>query len=412
MNSFSVDGSYALPAGQELGASRSSSWVVLWSLLLGGANVSLGGRTPVVLYFDGVILLWLAYEVYWRGFWPDFSGWIMRLGLFCLMVEILSAIVNYRDIFKSLAAIKVLACGLLVYAIARRAPVSMQALSLWGGVVGALLLYSYQRLQQAQFENLVLMKDEVGTTLGRSNYVASILLLLIPLAVACVAGGGGKVRLLFAACAALMFAGLIATMSRGAMLAAVVAPVLSLPLLLRVGMRVKHVLLVLAAGVLVTALLPSGLLAGNAVLIATRFENTDLGRVELMRESWRAFRENPVLGVGPGQIGGAIARRVMVPDYNWEHVNAHNIVLDALAENGLPAGLALLAMVGIVLYKSARNAVTRPNAANVALWIAFFGVVLHNMVEGSFEGQQFQVVFWTVAALVDRSAAAAPSASF
>ena len=38
---------------------------------------------------------------------------------------------------------------------------------------------------------------------------------------------------------------------------------------------------------------------------------------------------------------------------------------------------------------------------NVALWIALLAAVVHNMMEASFEEQQFQIVFWTVAAMVE-----------
>jgi O-antigen ligase len=91
----------------------------------------------------------------------------------------------------------------------------------------------------------------------------------------------------------------------------------------------------------------------------------------------------------------------MVPWYDTGtmYANAHNLVVDALAENGLPAGLVLLTMVGIVLRRAWVVAVAHPNALHIALWIALLAAVLHNLVEASFEGQQFQVIFWVVAAL-------------
>jgi len=151
----------------------------------------------------------------------------------------------------------------------------------------------------------------------------------------------------------------------------------------------------------VAFLLPAELLRANAAFIAYRLENADETRPQLMKGAWESFTENPVLGVGPGQVGNAIASHMMVPTYDPQHMNAHNLVLDALAENGLPAGFALLTMVGIILYRAFMIAALQPSALSVGLWVAFLAAVIHNMVEASFEGQQFQVIFWAVAGMVE-----------
>ena len=59
----------------------------------------------------------------------------------------------------------------------------------------------------------------------------------------------------------------------------------------------------------------------------------------------------------------------------------------------------LLALVGTVMWKAWGAAAGHPTAFNVAVWIALLAALMHNMVEASFEGQQFQVVFWAVAAM-------------
>ena len=376
-------------------------WVLLWSLLLGGVNFHFDGRTPVVLYFDVVLALWLVYQMSWNASFPDFSGWIVRLGAFCLVSGVLSAMVNTHDIYKSLAALKVLACGLLVYAVARKSAPSVFAVSLWGAAVGILLLANYQTVQYGVYQGEAGLKDEIGIVLGRSNYVASILLLLIPLAIAGVSFHRGKIRLVFAGCAMLMFAGLIVTMSRGAVLAILLATILSLPLMYKAGLRVKHVIPVLVLSAAVMLLLPSDLVMADAALVVYRWTNPDLSRAELMKVSWQSFQENPVLGVGPGQLGEAMASRMVVPDYSQQYMNSHNLIVNALAENGLPAGLALLAMVGVVLYRALKRAVIHSTPLDVALWLALFAAVIHNMVEASFEGLQFQVVFWTVVGMAE-----------
>jgi O-antigen ligase len=312
----------------------------------------------------------------------------------------LSALANYQDIYKSLAAIKIFACGLLVYGIARESRPSISSMSLWGAVVGVLLLYTFQSIRFSTFQGVGGIKGGVEIPLGASNYVASILLLVLPMSVAGIATYHGVKRLFFAGSCALMLAGVIVTMSRGAMMALILAPTVSLPLLYRAGMRLRHVVLVLVLGSMTIAALPSDLLRVNAALIAYRWVNPDLSRRELLQASWRSFVDNPVLGVGPGQLGRAIAHRVSVPDNNWQYVNAHNLVLNSLAENGCFGGAALLLMIGIVLWTAFRNAAAHPTALNLALFVALVAAIMHNMVEASFEGQQFQVVFWTVAGMI------------
>ncbi len=377
----------------------------LWSLLLGGVSVHLAGREPSILYFDAVLLLWLVYQVVWNGFFPRCSDWIVTLGAFYLYMGLVSAVVNYEDINRTLAALKVLGVGLLVYAIAKRAQPRLFTLCLWGAVVGLLLLQNYEQVRYGTYEGVAGMKDEIGIAMGRSNYIASILLLLIPLSVASAQLYRGVRRWLSVVCAMLMVAGLVCTMSRGAFLAILFATIVSLPFLIKGGIRATHVGLAFALVIAVIALLPSDLLETNLALFAYRAANPDLAREELMRATWQCFKENPFLGVGPGQLSTAIGRHLVIQFYGTLNANAHNLVLDALAESGMAAGLALLTMVGIVVRRAWKAVRLQPTPLNVAVWIAILAAVSHNMVEGSFEGQQFQVVFWIVAALAGTGSA-------
>jgi len=381
---------------------------LLWSLLFGSVALPFSGRHLEIFYFDVLLVLWLLYYVFWKDFWPRFSGSIVGLGVFFLLLGMLSALVNYHDLYKSLAALKVSVCGLLVYTIARKVPPSVLTLSLWGATAAVLLFINYHAIRYGDYDSEIGLKDKVEIALGRSNYIASFLLLLIPLAVAAIFFSKGKMRLVFTGCTVAMFAGLITTMSRGAMLAILLATMLSLPLLYRAGVSIKHAILVLGLAGSAVLFLPSDLLTADAALIAYRFENTDEGRQEAMGASWEAFKQHPLLGVGPGQLGNAMASHMMVPDENQEHTNAHNLVINALAENGLPAGLALLAMVGIVLYRALKTAIFHPTALDVALWVALLAAVIHNMVEPSFEGQQFQVLFWTISGIVEMRHGSSP----
>ncbi len=375
-------------------------WIPLFSLLLGGVAVHVAGKQPDILYFDFVFAVWIIYQAFWKGFFPSFSGMIVLIGAFCVLAGLFSTLVNLQDMYRGVATGKVLAVGILVYAVARSARIGLLAPSILGASAGILLLRDYQSLRFGNFEGLTGLKDEIEITMGHSNIVASILILLIPLGIAGACLNKGGRRWIFIACSMLMCAGLLATMSRGAILAILGAALLSLPFLRKAGLKIRHGVVGLVATTLLLALVPADLLETNAALFLYRWENPDYTRVEIIHASWEAFLENPVLGVGPGELGGAINHHLMIPTIAGSHqYNAHNLVIDSLAEMGLPTGLALLFIVALVLRKAWVAVAAHASVSNVAIWVALLAAVLHNMVEASFEGEQFQVVFWTVAAM-------------
>ena len=110
------------------------------------------------------------------------------------------------------------------------------------------------------------------------------------------------------------------------------------------------------------------------------------------------FQANPFLGVDPGHLPTWIELHAV--EYEILGMNAHNLVLNALGEMGVLGGIPLLLIVALLLVRVWRNAWTCKTPLAVALCVSFTAVLLHNMVEASFEGEQFQIVFWIIAALV------------
>ena len=86
--------------------------------------------------------------------------------------------------------------------------------ALFRGITPAFSFWGLQNVRYSNYGALSGLKDEIGVAMGRSNYVASILILLIPLAAAgaCL-HEEGTVGL--RSCAMFMCAGLLVTMSRG-----------------------------------------------------------------------------------------------------------------------------------------------------------------------------------------------------
>ena len=72
-------------------------------------------------------------------------------------------------------------------------------------------------------------------------------------------------------------------------------------------------------------------------------------RLDNWRAAWQIFTDHPISGVGLGTFGDAYARW-LTPGMN-ETVFAHNSYLQVAAEGGLPAAVAVLGGVGIVLWR-------------------------------------------------------------
>lgn len=389
-------------------------WLI-WVLLLGGVEVSVAGKAPTLLYFDVALVAWLVFQAVWAKFWPDFSGWIFRLGAFVFLAGVLSALVNLEGAYRSLATLKIFAVGLIVYAIARRRPVSALVLSAWGAVVaGVLLIHYWEALSSFSLEpyqdlglgQLDEVKAGVVTVMGQGAYIDSILLLLIPISIAQVAVHRGWMRVLFGVLSAVTLGGMFATLSRGAVASLGLSFIACIPLLRKLRITRKLLPAVVPIALVLVLLIVKGVIQQSIELITFRLNNPDEGRKELMLASVDAFLHNPVLGVGPGQIGTAITQRVQSPalisDSRAQFLSSHNIILDALGENGLIPGVALLAMVALVLRSAWKHASTDPNPLSIGLFAGVVAAILMTMVEGPYLGEQFQVVFWSVAALIER----------
>src|SRR6266853_2452922 len=120
--------------------------LLLCILLAGSFAVSIGGRNPSILYLDFALPLWLAYEIYFRGFLPDFRDRVVcYLATGWLLLCLVSALFNPVDVGKSIAAIKGYVVGFLFFGISRRKRPSLLILSIFGGAIGVSLLYGYYR---------------------------------------------------------------------------------------------------------------------------------------------------------------------------------------------------------------------------------------------------------------------------
>lgn len=194
-----------------------------------------------------------------------------------------------------------------------------------------------------------------GATTGSPLALGALLAPALALAVSRLAWGrGDRARLVPAA--AVLGAALVATLSRGAYLAALVGVVaaLAVPAALR-ALRSGRAAVGLAAAALPAALWAVVVTrAAFAVRVAERggAESTSV-RLGVLRGALALWRGRPWLGTGPDNFGLAFPR--VQPPSMWAHEwigqppHAHSAALQVLATLGLAGALAGLAIVALVL---------------------------------------------------------------
>ena len=192
--------------------------------------------------------------------------------------------------------------------------------------------------------------------IGDPNFYGQILLMTLPIAVFLAASGvKSRSRLCFAFAALLIFAGVLMTYSRGAMLA-IVAMALLLPFVIPIRRRL--ILHAAIAAVLLMAALPSSVVRRFGTMTGV-FSNVD--QTEEMRDASvdkrkllfgvgiRMFEDAPLFGVGTGNFGKHYphyANEVGSPAPQYDDPGdrqfPHSLYVELAAENGL-LGLASFA---------------------------------------------------------------------
>lgn len=203
--------------------------------------------------------------------------------------------------------------------------------------------------------------NRIAGTIGDPNLLASVLIvgMILALALTLDVKRAAPGRILFLGAAALCFVAIVATVSRGgiiAMGAALIAMVVF-------GGRRRGRALVLA---LVFATFAVGYFSTFATdTQVQRLETADggSGRTDIWKVGWRMVEANPGHGVGAGNFNvasihyllvepGAVARSGFIVD---QPAVAHNVYLEILAELGIP-GLTMFLLIALIAVAAAVRA--------------------------------------------------------
>lgn len=196
--------------------------------------------------------------------------------------------------------------------------------------------------------------------------------------------------------AAVQFAGLALTFSRGALIA--LAAGIAVVLLLR---RLWVWLLLLLAGGI-------GAFAAGVVLFPDRFADAggagaEPTRFTIWRASWRMIVDHPLFGVGPDQFLYQYSRRYIEPA-GWPErytSHPHNLVLDVWLRLGA-IGLASLAtlVVGLGWWTKRHVTAIRRDPWAMGALAALVGGAAHGMVDNGFFLPDLAALTWAFAVLL------------
>src|SRR5579864_2028167 len=369
--------------------------LLVFSLIFGGISIDLASRTPTLLYFDVFLPLVLCFRILWFE-WPLFSdrsmNWLVSA---CVLFQIASAIANPTDIYKSLLTIKCLVFGFLLYCMLQKRGIPEWCIPLWLGGAGIVTLAPYYSALRGGVSSISAIKDALVTPMGRSNYVASYLLLLLPLGIVLFYRSSLSYRKILSG-VSLLFgaAGFFVTFSRAAFLSLLLAVLMSIPLMRSAGLRLRHSAFLLVF-VAFTLIVFSQQVVLAYEFLGDKFVAGDESRVELWKKAVDAFRQNPVLGVGPGQF----VNYTHETDAENSKLGAHNTYLQILAEDGILGSIPIFASMFLVLLRSYVAAKSSLEPKQVAIWVGLFAGMIHNAFESTFWSQHFQALFWLLSAV-------------
>jgi len=387
--------------------------VLLCSMLFEGLVIPVFGRTPNLSLFDILLPMIVMYLVV-RNFLGDcLTGFrdrtVLYLAVAYVLANMLSMMVNYRDVLRSFVAIKIFVFGFLTYWVLSatiRSRLTLEratvCLVVWGVVLGIMLLYRFVMDwssvigPEASYE----AKDQISIYgWARSNYLAAILVPILPVATGSAVIRHGVQRLMMIVAAGVIGFGLLITMSKAAILSLVLGAICATPLFYKAGLTLRHVLTLLSIIVLFFLIVPTDLVATNYDMFVYRADNPDLNRIDLWTIAWKEFVRNPVLGVGPYCI------YIYNRQYAIDDLYTHNFILNALADLGLVGALPFVLLLAALVRRSYKACVSTSSDLNsrwmsISLYVGLISTLIHGLVEPTFPGREYSVVFWVCISLI------------
>ena len=256
-------------------------------------------------------------------------------------------------------------------------------------------VYGFMQLAGIDFIQWAL-KNSPFSTLGRRNFAAEYLVMITPYLYYVTATKQRKEKILLFILLALFIAHLAFTFTRASYIAFVLS---SLFFLFLAGMRK------MPAGKAAAVLLAMLILTRPSFSAINTFEKGTLkSRFLIWNISLKIIKNNPVMGVGPGNFS------IMYPEYAAGETgrlisaeqrvsNAHNDYLETAAETGIPGLLLFLyllftaARVSLALYRKTPDREGKMLVAGIASSI--LAICINALASFPFKNAATSFLFWT-----------------
>ncbi|SJZ46721.1 O-antigen ligase family protein [Selenihalanaerobacter shriftii] len=182
------------------------------------------------------------------------------------------------------------------------------------------------------------------------------------------------------------FLGLVASVSRGALIATFIGTfIISL-------LKDKRVLILFIVGALLLGFfLPQNYKARLEKL--SDFQSNNVQQRWLMyKAGLKIFKEQPLLGIGFNNIE-LIYDKYNLPQVNYEHVHLHNLFINVAVEMGMLGVVNLLFLLYIILKKSWVLFNKKQNFLIVAVIGIINGQIFYNLVDTNYHAPEVALIF-------------------
>lgn len=235
------------------------------------------------------------------------------------------------------------------------------------------------------------LKTRVFSILGSPNVLGSLMMMTLPISLACILGTRSWLKkAVYTGAAGILALTLLYTYSRGAWLAVMLAVVL---LGFWLDRRIIYALII--AALLTPVALPT-VYDRLAYMVTPEYQASSErgGRIGRWDQALDYWQHRPALGVGLGQFGGAVAAQKFPDDSFY----VDNWYLKVGTETGW-LGLGSTLLLFVFCLNAGRRAAQRTGGKftrymATGLLAGLTGVLAHNAVENIFEVPMMAVYFW------------------
>lgn len=382
--------------------------LLIFSILVGSLGLfKVGGKTPPILLLDLFFVLAIFIFILRLIIDDKKDGRFSILSLLWipfLIWGLISPIIAY-DKFRALLIWRSYFAGFIsfsfaYYIIQKKSHINalLVALISWGLTLAIIEFYILIDLGglSSGIIGIFLKKNLLATSWGKSNYLATFFVLIIPITIGYFITQKSYKNKIFSGLALVfMFSALIFTLSRGGILALL----LSITILL-FGVVKGRTMIPITIGSTIIALIVA--LNPLTTVIIDRLATVErsysyMMRLNFYKDVWKMAIENPIIGVGLGNLGYNSQFKVT------SHASAHNIILGLTGETGFVGAFLFLMLIGKVFLKYLKQfkneTVEQIKILRWSFISSFVGCVIHSLMEPNFEGYQFSIMFWLVVAL-------------